>query len=161
MLALPQLIEEDMQVLDGALQDLLAKSDASVVLLLDQAGFLLSKAGEVEQFDTVTIGALAANAFAATQAMAGLVQETQFNCLYQQGASYSVVVMNIEETCLLAVIFRAGLSVGAIRYYAARTIDAIKSQLRAAYLRTPGMSLDLSSANLADPSSLLRKAQTP
>src|SRR5688500_11816503 len=110
MMSLPQLIEEDIQVFDGALTEFMSKSDAAVTLLLDKAGFVISKVGAVEKFDIVTIGALAANAFAATQAIASLVEEPTFHSLYQQGQSHSLIVLNIDENCLLVVVFKAELS---------------------------------------------------
>jgi hypothetical protein len=65
--------------------------------------------------------------------------------------------MNVDEYCLLSVIFKATLSVGAIRYYAADTIKKIAGQLKVAHSRTPQGGLDLSMLNMADPSPVFKK----
>src|SRR5678815_1555438 len=113
---LPQLIEEDIQCLDGALRELLEKSEATTALIIDQGGFLISSYGDARQFDLTTIAALASGAFLANQTIANLVHETNFNSVYQQGDKYSMLVMCVDECCLLVVIFKAQLSVGAIKY---------------------------------------------
>ena len=70
MAGLPPLIEEDVQLLDGALDDFLRQSEALTALIIDKGGPLLSQRGAVDKFDTTTISALAAGAFSATQAIA-------------------------------------------------------------------------------------------
>src|SRR5438552_1282487 len=50
MTTLPQLIEEDVQCLDGALRELLEKSDATTALVIDKGGFLISDQGDSRQF---------------------------------------------------------------------------------------------------------------
>ena len=64
MPSLPQLIEEDVQELNRALQDLLVKAEASVALVIDKGGFLISQCGEHISFDTTTLAALSAGSFA-------------------------------------------------------------------------------------------------
>jgi predicted regulator of Ras-like GTPase activity (Roadblock/LC7/MglB family) len=159
MFTLPQLIEEDVQELESALNDLVNKSEASAAMLLDIGGFLVAQQGKMEGFDYTTIGALASASFAASQAMAGLVSETNFSSVYQQGESYSLLLNSIDGQCLLAVIFRAHISVGVIKYYAGGTISRISDQLTRARERSPEEGVDLSSLNLADPSDVFRKKQ--
>ena len=157
MATLPQLIEEDIREIDSALLDLLQKSEATAALIIDKGGFLITKAGLTHDLDTVTLAALAAASFAATQGLAGLVSETNFYSIYQQGENYSLLVHNIDEHCLLAVVFKATISVGAVKYYAGATIKEAARQLKTARERTPEKGLDLSMLNMADPSPLFRR----
>lgn len=156
MATLPQLIEEDISELNNALQELLIKSDATSTLVIDKGGFIITQNGRTQQLDTMTLAALAAASFAATESIASLVGEHNFTSIYQQGEQSSLVVINVDEFCLLAVIFKATLSVGAIKYYAAETIKRISAQNKKAQQRTPGAGLDLSMLNLADPSGLFK-----
>jgi hypothetical protein len=55
------------------------------------------------------------------------------------------------------VIFKAQLSVGAIKYFAEPAVERIARQLQVAQERDPGMGLDLSVLNLADPSELFKR----
>ncbi len=88
-MSLPQLIEEDIAEINRALQELLLKSDAVMGLLIDKGGFLITQCGDYSPFDTVTLAALSAASFAATQGIAGLVNEINFSSVYQQGESYT------------------------------------------------------------------------
>ncbi|MGA2173555.1 MAG: roadblock/LC7 domain-containing protein [Verrucomicrobiota bacterium] len=157
MPGLPPLIAEDVQLLDGALDELLRKSEATAALIIDKGGPLIGQRGAVDQFDTTTISALAAGSFCATQAIAGLLGEADFASIYQQGERYSLLFCNIDENVLLIVIFKAELSVGAVKYYAAATLREVGRQLQAAQQRAPEQSVDLVSMNVLDVSEIFRK----
>jgi predicted regulator of Ras-like GTPase activity (Roadblock/LC7/MglB family) len=156
MASLPQLIEEDISEINNALQELLIKSDATSTLVIDKGGFIITQNGRTQELDTMTLAALAAASFAATASIAGLVGEQNFSSVYQQGEHSSIVVIDVDEFSLLTVIFKATLSVGAIKYYAAETIKRIAAQSKRAQNRAPGAGLDLSMLNMADPSSLFK-----
>ena len=158
MSPLPELIEEDIAEVERAMQELLLKSDANVALLLDKGGFLITKCGNYQKFDTVTLAALAAASFAATQGIASLVCENNFSSVYQQGEENSMLVLNVDDNCLLTIVFSANISVGAVKYFAGTTVKQIGKQMKRARTRTPQGGLDLSLLNLADPaSSVFRK----
>ncbi len=161
MATLPQLLEDDVRVLNGALDELLGKSEATSALILDKGGFLISERGNTEMFDSTTLGALAAAAYAATQGIAGLVSEGSFSNVYQQGQNHSLLVSNIDEHCLLVVIFNAQISVGAVKYYANTCISQIAHQMEIARHRSPEEGLDLSILNLADTGDIFAKRGGP
>jgi predicted regulator of Ras-like GTPase activity (Roadblock/LC7/MglB family) len=161
MLTLPQLIEEDVQQLDSVLDELLAKTDATTAMIIDKGGFLIAHQGDQRQFDLTTIAALASGAYMANQTIANLINEPNFNSVYQQGDKYSMFVMCIDECCLLTVIFKAHLSVGAVKYFAAPTALYVARQFVIASERNPTGGLDLSVLNLADPSEVFKKGFKP
>ena len=115
MPTLPQLIEEDVRQLDGILKDLLTNTEATTALVIDKGGFLITHRGESEEFDLTTIAALASGAYLANQTIANLVHEESFDSVYQQGEKYSILVLNVDEYCLLTVIFPVGVGVGAVK----------------------------------------------
>ena len=157
MATLPQIVEEDLGEFNSALQDLLLKSDATIGFVIDKGGFVVTQCGHAPDFEVMTLAALSAASFAATESIATLIGERNFSSIYQQGENFSVLVMNVDEHCLLAVIFKANLSVGAVKYYAGDTIKRIADQLQVAHQRDPNTGLDLSMLNLADPSPLFRR----
>src|SRR5258708_1244622 len=157
MPTLPQLIEEDVQQMGRAMQDLLASTEATTALIIDKGGFLIAHSGEEGQFDLTTIAALASGAYLANQTIANLVHEENFNSVYQQGEKFSMFVMNVDEYCMLVVIFKAGIRVGAIKYFALGATARIARQLKVAHDRDPGNGLDLSVLNMADASGLFVK----
>ena len=157
MPTLPQLIEEDVEQLTGALDDLLDSSEATTALIIDKGGFLITYTGESENFDLTTIAALASGAFLANQTIANLVHEENFDSVYQQGEKYSMFAVNVDEYCLLVLIFPAFVNVGAVKYFAVRSSPRIARQLEVAKERDPEGGLDLSVLNIADTSDIFVK----
>lgn len=157
MTTLPQLIEEDVRRLDEILRDFNARTDATAALVVDKGGFLIAHQGGGAEFDLTTIGALASGAFMANQTIAGLVNEKNFDSIYQQGEKFSMFAGNVDEHCLLVVIFESRTGAGVVKFYAAGAVREIARQLAAARERNPGAGFDLSAMNVADPQSLFRK----
>jgi predicted regulator of Ras-like GTPase activity (Roadblock/LC7/MglB family) len=157
MATLPQLIEDDIQRLNETLREFIAAADATSALVIDKGGFLITHQGDSRDFDLTTIAALSSGAFMANQTIAGLVNETNFNSIYQQGEKFSLFVINIDEHCMLVVIFRSQTGVGIVKYYAAAAVKRIACQLAIAQERAPSAGFDLSVLNLADSESVFRK----
>jgi len=154
---LPQLVEEDIRQLDDTLHELLTRSDATTALVIDKAGFLITHVGGRRHFDLTSIAALASGAYAANQTIARLVREENFSSIYQQGQKYSILATNVDEHCLLVTIFKATVSVGAVKYFAAPTCARIAEQMKIAHAREPAAGLDLSALNLVDPSAIFKR----
>src|SRR5262245_56967511 len=144
MATLPQIFEEDIQVINRALHDLILKTDASAALVIDKGGFLITSRGETAGFDVTTMGALAAASFAATESIASLVNEPNFRSVYQQGDTFSLLVDNVDKYSLLTVVFKTAVSVGAVKYYSAETVARVAEQLKIAHDRNPSAGFDLS-----------------
>ena len=157
MANVPQLLEEDISGLSDALHALLIKSEASAAMLIDKGGFLITTTGEVQGLDTVTLSALSAASFAATQGLAELVGETNFSTVYQQGEKNSLLVVNVDASCLLSVVFKATIAVGAVKFYAEKSIAPIAEHLNNARKREPGKTIDLALLNLADTRGVFQK----
>jgi predicted regulator of Ras-like GTPase activity (Roadblock/LC7/MglB family) len=154
---LPQLIEDDMRRLDETLREFIASTDATAALILDKGGFLITHQGGSHDFDLTTIGALSSGAFLANQTIAGLVNETNFNSTYQQGEKFSMFVINVDEHCLLVVIFKSQNGIGVVKYFAASAVKRIACQLEIAQERAPGAGLDLSILNTAETAQFFKK----
>jgi predicted regulator of Ras-like GTPase activity (Roadblock/LC7/MglB family) len=150
MPGLPPLIQEDVQALHGALEQFLHNSEAAAAMVIDKGGPVIHECGAAGQFDTTTIAALAAGSFCATQAIAERLGESHFASIYQQGDRFSLLFCDIDDDTLLLVIFKAELSAGAVKYYAAETTRRVLLQFERARKRAPGESLDLVSENLLD-----------
>jgi predicted regulator of Ras-like GTPase activity (Roadblock/LC7/MglB family) len=157
MPTLPQLIEEDIQQIGRGLHELLELSEAATALVIDKGGFLITQRGDTEHFDLTTIAALASGAYLANQTIANLIREDDFNSVYQQGEKFSLLTMNVDSNCLLVVIFGAQVGVGAVKFYATRTIQQIARQMKKAWNRDPEGGLDLSMLNLENPDVVFRK----
>ncbi|MGV3757068.1 MAG: hypothetical protein ACO1QS_16940 [Verrucomicrobiota bacterium] len=143
MTPFPQLNEEDFEQINLALKDLLEKSEASTALFVEKAGYLIAQQGDTEIFNTTELATLAANAFAATQFIADRLNETNFSSMFQQGEIANMLWVNVDVNSLVVIIFKAHLSVGAIKYYALSTVQTVANQLQIATLRAPDEGVDL------------------
>ena len=143
--------------MDAALAELLAQTGATAALVIDKGGFLITSQGDGAGLDFTTIGALASGAFLANQTIAGLVNEQNFNNIYQQGDVTSLLCCNVDEHCLLVIIFPTKSGVGLVRFYADTALGKLAAQLAVAAQRAPGCGLDLSVLNLADPQEIFRR----
>jgi predicted regulator of Ras-like GTPase activity (Roadblock/LC7/MglB family) len=158
MFTLPQLLEEDVREIDAVLRQFLKKTDASLALLIDQGGFLIASQGDPGSFDLTSIAALSSGAYMATQTIAGLVEETGFSSVYQQGETHSIFITAINEQCQLVVVFQSSVGVGVVKYYSPGAIDRIAAQMKVAAERNPEGGVDLSVLNMADPSAVFRRS---
>jgi|SRR5450756_981753 len=157
MPTLPQLIEDDIRVLDDSLREFLTQTSATAALLIDKGGFLITHQGEAGDVDFTTLGALASGAFMASQTIAGLVNEKNFNSTFQQGEKSSLLCAEVDIHCLLVVLFQSQAGAGLVKYYSSNCASRIASQLALAQKRTPEGGFDLSILNLADSEELFRK----
>jgi len=157
MATLPQLIEEDIRNLNETLHQFIANTDTAASLIIDRGGFLITHQGDESDLDLTTISALASGAFMANQTIAGLVKETKFNSIYQQGEHYSIFVISVDENALLVAIFKSQAGVGVVKYFAATAIKSIARQMKMAQERAPGEGLDLSMLNVANAGPFFRR----
>jgi len=156
MSTLPELQTEDVELFNDTLQTLLVNTEATTALIMDKGGFLITHQGDSDQFDLTTIAALASGAFMANQTIAGLVRETNFNSVHQEGEKLSLFATNIDEHCLLLIVFKPEVGVGAVKYFAVPAAQKLAGQLRIARGRNPGAGIDLSVLNMANSAALFQ-----
>lgn len=155
----PTLNQGDIDLIDEVLRDLLKKSEANIALLVEKAGYLIHQCGNPDQLDTTTFATLGSNAYNAVQFMASLVNETNFTSMYQQGESYSTLMVNVDENSLLVIVFPTHLTVGSMKYYAAPAVRSIAERITEASQRAPGAGIDLSDLNPKDVQALFQRKQ--
>jgi hypothetical protein len=64
---------------------------------------------------------------------------------------------NIDEQCLLLVVFPSKTGLGVVKYYSVATVARLARDLAIARERDPEGGLDLSEMNLANPEEIFRK----
>jgi predicted regulator of Ras-like GTPase activity (Roadblock/LC7/MglB family) len=146
----PSLNQEDLTHFDAVLQELLAKSEANVALLVEKAGYLIHQCGAQSAVDTTTFATLGSNAYNAVHFMAQLVNENNFSSMYQQGESFSTLMVNVDENTILVIIFPTHLTVGAMKYFAVPAAKSLAERVAFAAERAPGAGIDLSEVDPAD-----------
>jgi predicted regulator of Ras-like GTPase activity (Roadblock/LC7/MglB family) len=133
---LPLITPEDAATFDAALAQFIASSGARLALLIDRAGFILTKQGDPGGVDMVTLGALAANSFAATAAIGGIIEERSVNFLYQEGRENSLLMLAAGVDGYLAAVFPAGIGVGTVKFFAEHAVEEIAPRLAATERRS-------------------------
>jgi hypothetical protein len=63
----------------------------------------------------------------------------------------------VDDYFMLVVIFKAQVTVGVVKYFAAPAARHIAKQMQVAQEREPGAGLDLSVLNLADTSDVFKR----
>jgi predicted regulator of Ras-like GTPase activity (Roadblock/LC7/MglB family) len=153
----PALNQADIAIVDGVLQEMLKKTEASIALLVEKAGYLIHQCGNPDAIDTTTFATLGSNAYNAVQFMASLVNENNLSSMYQQGENFSTLMVNVDENALLVVVFGTHLTVGSMKYYASPAAKRIAEQIHVAAGRADAHGLDLSDLNIADAQGLFQK----
>ena len=153
----PSLNQADIDLLDEVMKDLLTKSEATIALLVEKAGYLIHQSGSPDSIDTTTFATLGSNAYNAVQFMASLVNENNFTSMYQQGENFSTLMVNVDENSLLVLVFPTHLTVGSMKYYASPAAKRIAGQIVVASERGDGPGLDLSDLDVPDAQALFQK----
>ena len=153
----PSLNQADIDLVDEVLKELLTKSEANIALLVEKAGYLIHQAGSPEAVDTTTFATLGSNAYNAVQFMASLVNESNFTSMYQQGESFSTLMVNVDENSLLVIVFPTHLTVGSMKYYAGPAAKRIAEQICLATGRADSHGIDLSDLDIPDAQALFQK----
>jgi len=122
--------EEDLVIYDQVLQRMLRQSLAKCVLLINRNdGSLITSQGFLEDLDTMSLGALAAGAFASAREIARLVGEQEFSVLFHQGEREHVHVNLAGNNGLLMTLFDDRTTVGLVRLCAREACGQIERML--------------------------------
>ena len=131
------LSKEDQDFFRKVLLDLLCESESRCVLLVDQGGRCIARAGFTEKLDVDALAALIAGSFASTRAMAALVGETEFSVLFHQGQHDHIHNILVDNDRILAVIFDRRTTVGMVRLCAKRVAKRIAERFKEIGRREP------------------------
>ena len=142
MNAIPVLTIEDVATLDGVLGDFLKKTEASLTIVIDRGGNVISQCGDVNVIDVTVIAALAAGAFAATRELARRIGEVEFNALYHQGNGNHMFMNSVDDETIMITVFGTRTTVGLVRFYSTTTAQNVAGVLKALRSTTHGFKFD-------------------
>ncbi len=112
--------------IDDAIKVNLLEAGIDHIIFIDMAGNTITKHDNGEsQIDATAFAALAAGNFAAVDAMAKLVDESEFSLLFHEGEKLSIYSNKVNGDTLLITIFSKNISLGLIRLKVAETIKEI------------------------------------
>ena len=126
----------DLVQLQGQLERLLGQADGRAVVLMDQAGRLLTLAGDSPQFDVTTFVSLMAADFCATRELARLLGEEQFHSVVHQGEEISLYLTQVTSGTILALVYDRDTTLGLVRYSVRRALPALAEAVQAGMERS-------------------------
>ncbi len=122
--------QSQLDAIDHIIQANLIESGLDNVIFIDMAGNTIAKHDNGKtHLDSIAFAALAAGNFAAVDAMAKLVGETEFSLLFHKGEKSSIHFSKVTDDTLLIGMFNKDISLGLVRLKVAETIDGIKKIL--------------------------------
>ncbi len=113
-------IERDLNNLQRAqsvLDRIVAEASTHGAFLVDDSGFLIAEAGEIE-LDRVALAALVSATFGATAEIARLLGEADFKRLAHQGVNRHLFIGRAGASHILIIVFGSETNLGLVKLYA-------------------------------------------
>jgi len=109
------------------IENVLIKAGVDAVLLIDEAGNVVTACGHKAcDLDTTSLAALAAANFSATSQIAKLIGENDFALLFHKGEKDSIYFTRIGTDLILVTIFGDNVSLGLIRLRVSQLVKNIE-----------------------------------
>ena len=122
--------QKQLDAIDNVIQDNLIAAGLDNVIFVDMAGNTIAKHDNGKShLDSTAFAALAAGNFAAVDAMAKLVGETEFSLLFHKDEKSSIHFSKVDDETLLITMFSKDISLGLVRLKVAETIKRINTIL--------------------------------
>ncbi len=122
--------QNQLNAIDELIKENLISAGLDDVIYIDMAGNTIAKHDNGEsQLDATAFAALAAGNFAAVDAMAKLVGESEFSLLFHKGEKSSIHFSKVNEETLLIAMFKQEISLGLVRLKVEETIKQINTIL--------------------------------
>lgn len=119
-----------LNAIDNAIKKHLIATGVDHVIYMDMSGNAISKHDNGNTtLDSTAFAALAAGNYAAVDAMAKLVGESEFSLLFHKGEKSSIHFSKVDNDTLLISMFNKDISLGIVRLKAAEAIKEISQAL--------------------------------
>lgn len=135
--------QEDIEQIDGILNEFLKLSDSKSNILIDKEGHMVTKVGVTGDIDLQSVSALVAGSYAATREMARLLGEDEFSVLFHQGKKDSVQLTLVGDRTIMATVFDERTTIGMVRLYATEASEKLGKIFKHIVTRPPREEKDL------------------
>ena len=127
------LFEKDFRTIDQVLNDLLERTNALSVHLVDRSGQLITSAGRSADFDATAFASLVAADFTANAELARLLGEDGIAAVVSEGRGRTVHSCLLAERVILCTVFDRRSTLGLVRFRAQRATKALDPVFRALF----------------------------
>jgi predicted regulator of Ras-like GTPase activity (Roadblock/LC7/MglB family) len=114
------LFERDFRTIDQVLGDLLERTNALSVHLVDRSGQLITSAGRTGDFDATAFASLVAADFTANAEVAQLLGDGSVEAVVSEGASRSVHSCMLADRVIMCTVYDKRSTLGLVRFRAQR-----------------------------------------
>src|SRR5688572_10016356 len=119
------LFEEGFRAVDAVLTDLLRRTQALGIHLIDRSGHLITSVGPESDFDLPTFASLAAADVAANAELGVLFGEQALDCVVCLGKPRSMASTLVAERVILVVLFDKRSTLGIVRLRSKRAVAVL------------------------------------
>jgi len=124
------LFENDFRAIDSVLTELLERTNALSVHLVDRSGQLITTAGRAADFDVIAFASLIAADFTANAELASLLGDRDLDAVVSEGPLRSVYSCLLAERVILSTVFDRRSSLGLVRFRAKRAVTELDRVFR-------------------------------
>ena len=124
------LFEKDFRAIDQVLYDLLERTNALSVHLVDRSGQLITSAGRSADFDPVAFASLVAADFTANAELANLLGDTATVAVVSEGVNRSVHSCLMADRIILCTVYDRRSTLGLVRFRVARALEVLDPVFR-------------------------------
>jgi predicted regulator of Ras-like GTPase activity (Roadblock/LC7/MglB family) len=129
------LFENDFRSIDQVLGELLERTNALSVHLVDRSGQLITTAGRTADFDATAFASLVAADFTANAELAQLLGEEGVDAVVSEGRTRSVHSCMLAERVIMCTVFDKRSTLGLVRFRAQRAAQELDQVFRALFLK--------------------------
>ena len=129
------LFENDFRAIDAVLTELLERTNALSVHLVDQTGQLITTAGRSTDFDVIAFAGLVAADFTANAELAALLGDRALDAVVSEGPQRTVYSCLLADRVILATVFDRRSSLGLVRFRAKRAVSELERLFRSLFAK--------------------------
>ncbi len=124
------LFENDFRTIDQVLTELLERTNALSVHLVDRSGQLITTAGRTGDFDATAFASLAAADFTANAELALLLGDQGVEAVVSEGRQRSVYSCLLADRVIMCTVFDRRSTLGLVRFRAGRAVKDLDRVFR-------------------------------
>lgn len=124
------LFENDFRSIDHVLNDLIDRTNALSVHLVDRSGQLIISAGRVGEFDATAFASLIAADFTANTELTQVLGERGLEAVVSEGKERSVYSCLLADRVIMSTVFDRGSTLGLVRHRANKAVRGLDRVFR-------------------------------
>src|SRR5262245_16478616 len=124
------LFEHDFRSIDQTLGELIERTNAVSVHLVDRSGQLITSAGRVGDLDPTAFASLIAAEFSANAELAQMLGDNGVDAVVSEGKTRSVYSCMLAGRVIMATVFDRHSTLGLVRFRANRAAQALDGVFR-------------------------------